>query len=1811
MSQDSIATTDMLQWSFQVNVEFGGSFVNISSDWQDQKNALWQATSQLHSLQTILNRVFWDQQFPLTQLLNVSFDETKDIWSWTTPLPDTIDKCMHDIISEKARSQLEKTAVEAWDGSLTYQQVDGCSTDLAKNLRLLNDSDDQVIPILFEKSRWTIVAVLAVMKAGACFALLDPAQPEGRLRTIVQQTRAKLLVSSKAQVSLATRIADDATVVPVSKSKFTKIYHPYAEQLPRTSLPPVSPSKVMYIQFTSGSTGLPKGCMLSHSNFTSGAIPRAYTVGYRDTSRVLDFASYAFDVSIDSMLCTLACGGTLCTPSDERRMNDLSGAMRDMRVNWAGMTPSVVRTLDPDILPCLATLAVGGEGISASDAASWRQKTIVVNCYGPSECTVGATYNNTVGTKPYISMGKGTGCSVWVVDPEDHNRLVPPGAVGELLIEGPIVGYGYLNNPEKTQEVFIESPEFLTAGSGETPGRRGRLYKTGDLVRYDPEGNGEVVFVGRGDQQVKLRGQRIELAEIEFNILKHMPKDTRVAAEVIKPGGTGEPTLIAFAAEPRHTDAQQLDGDVFATFSNEFQKALQHMTKQISRDLPVYMVPSAYIPLWKMPLLVSWKTDRKRLREIGASITRQDLRKFSAAVSSPAGFKSDMALRLEKLWAKILGGDANFNTNDNFFSMGGDSLRAMKLVAAAREEGLTLSVPDIMLNPTLSAMASKTKATVADASTEVAAFSLLSNNWSKDDAQIETAKLCGTSFGFVEDVYPCTPLQEGLMALSAKFGDAYVAQRVVELPLSTAERLITAIETVLQSCPVLRTRIVNIPGHGLFQAVLKDGQLRRDHGTGLTEYLDLDRKEPMELGSALFRYGIVRKPQADIAHIVLTSHHAVYDGWSMPLILERVNTAFKGLEISRPLPFKNFIKYLYQQEAAQGQKYWQNQLEGAIPHQFPALPHKGYITRADSLLEHYVTVPQSVQTKSTVATIIRGAWALVSSLYLGHTDVVFGETLTGRSAPVAGIEEMEGPMITTVPIRTKLDLKQTVSKYLEAVHTQTVQQMPHEHFGLQNIRRVSKDAREVCELRTGLVLHPKEDPAPEGAMNVEESPANGFLPSDDAEAAREALKFNTYALMLVCTLDDNGFLVMASFDSDCISSPVMDRALKVLDRVVSAFLNNSEEQLASAVALEPQELDDAMHFRSKDIMDNETPQSQIESRDKSNYTDWEDIMTPTETTLRAILSQILGIAETDINRSDSFFELGGDSISAMKLVSEARTRGLKLTVAQVFQSQSLSELAASAGNEKEEKLINILGHVLGLPKSDIRSSDSFFELGGDSISAMRLVSECRAQGLEVTVSQIFQCRSISELASVSGDSSSEDAYAVHFAPFASLSDSQKYTLERIQPLLENLEWKIVDVYPTRPLQRVAVDGTVNLPRYSLRYELIKFDGPIDKARLSQSCQEVVSRNEVLRTVFVDLEGQSLGVVLESLNIDLQEISIPESTNRDTFIHSWINTDTEAPKPYGSSFVSFTLFTSPNEPSTLAFRISHAQYDEMCLPILFSQLSSLYSGIAIPDSAPFTRHINLVLQQSLPSSIPYWRDLLRSSHLSIFRPDILLTSRESTSIYAEFDISSRPKGITIGSLPTAAWAVVLARRLQTRDVLFGEVVTGRNLGVENADKVVGPSWQYAPFRARFAQSTTYLSLLRDVQEQHMASSAHEGMGLEEIVEHCTEWGDAEGGKGWWFDSVVHQAPRYWVQKMSFGATNGGEEVRAEFETVYPHKEPLREWKIQAFVQDEGRRLGIEIVTFEEWRGVGEEVLREIGDVLRDLTEGGDKRVFGDD
>ncbi|RYO92810.1 hypothetical protein DL764_008084 [Monosporascus ibericus] len=1725
-------------------------------------------------------------------------EQLEQIWDWNTPLPPTLKTCMHELVAQQAQKAPDRVAIHSWDGDFTYGDVDSLSDRLAAHLVSLGVGIGRNVPLCFEKSRWTAVAVLAVMKAGGTFALMDPSQPEGRLRTIVQQTGVNIVMTSKLQEDLGSRIAEGATRVTVSDDHVASYNSNISE------LPTVPSTTNLYIQFTSGSTGRPKGVLVTHENYTSGAVPRANIVGYRAHSRVLDFASYAFDVSIDCMLCTLSVGGCLCIPSDADRVNSLSRAIRNLKINMAHMTPSVARVLDADIVPSLEVLGLGGEAISAGDAAMWSKHTRVINAYGPSECTVGCAVNGAVGaesTKPQVSIGRGVGAALWIVDPADHNKLVPIGTVGELLVEGPIVGPGYLGEPDKTAAAFISDPKWLVAGSPRHEGRKGRLYKTGDLVRYDTDGT--VVFVGRGDQQVKLRGQRIELAEIEYHMRDRLPPGTRAVAEVIKPKkASREPSLVAFVAEKAGLVPES--ADLLGTPSPQLQDALGFMSKHLTEQLPIYMVPAAYIPLRIMPLLVSAKTDRKRLRELGSSLTRKEIAGFAAAASERREPTTPMEMVLAELWKQVLGADVDVGANDNFFVLGGDSLRAMRLVAAARNQQVALSVSDALSYPVLSEMALVARPETGKARVEISPFSFIDRRWSAESARADCAALCGIDPSVVEDVYPCTPLQEALVALSAKVSEAYVAQRVVELASETAARdLANAFRIASLDCPILRTRIVQVPGRGLMQVVVKDDfDCRSAPGKDLDGYLAADRSEHVQLGRPLVRYGLIKNEEVGgTAHFVLTMHHALYDGWSMPLVVERVNRAYHGLSTPRPAEFKHFIKYLCELNRVESETYWRERLRGATGEQFPPLPWSGYQQQADSLLEHYVHTSRPAA-GFTIATAIRGAWALLVSLYTSSNDVVFGETLTGRNAPITGVERIEGPMIATVPVRVVVDPDATVTEYLQEIHSQAVRGIPHEHFGLQHIRRLSPDAREACELRTGLVLHPSTDDGGEGASDKQ--PADGFVPAGDAEAAQEALKFNTYALMLVCSLDPDGFLIMASFDSKTVSSPQMERMLCQLGSLVQQFCRHPDARCGDLEVLAEQDVTEqsrlsqvgAKGLGGSGLVPEDVQVTGIWLGEPANAERLVPLGGVGELIIQCESELKMDLVENPSwpvrPRVGRLYRTGRlaryDSNGNLTFV-ERRTQ---VEVSQPGRPQKQVSLFSS----KQKKLRQAWSRIVGISEDEIGLNDSFFQLGGDSIAAMKLVSELRVEGLETTVAQIFKHRTLYDMATVIKETSAPEAgVKEEAAPFSLLetADVESFIKDEVQPLLTDQGVRIQDILPARPLQQVAVIGTTQLPRFSARYELFHLEGRTDTAQLLRSCQDLVARNEILRTVFIEVAGRCFGVVLKHLPVPIEQYEVEGDI--DSFAHKLCDVDVQTRMPLGSSFVKFMLVRGEGDRGCLVLRISHAQYDEICLVELVRQLADLYNGRASVDAVPFSSFVYHITRKSIPQSIPYWGELLRGSSLTVLRADRPLSSRLPADIARTIDISARLKDITIATFPTAAWALCLARRLSSRDVVFGEVVSGRNIDLPNADAVMGPTWQYVPVRIKFDEGWKGTDLLDYVQNQHIASAQHECMGLPEIVRECTDW--AEGTD--WFDSVVHQDV-YHVEQLKFG------DATCRLETVYPHYEPLREWKIQAFVK--GDSLTLEIVTFKDWIDVAKELLDDLVDIMTQLVRRPSELLF---
>ncbi|THC90350.1 hypothetical protein EYZ11_010192 [Aspergillus tanneri] len=327
--------------------------------------------------------------------------------------------------------------------------------------------------------------------------------------------------------------------------------------------------------FTSGSTGRPKGIILDHQALASSGMAFGSMVYLNQNTRAFQFASLAFDAAIMEILVTLMHGGCVCIPSEDERLNDVVGAIQRMSVSWTFLTPSIASIIEPSAVPSLEVLVCGGEKLSREVISKWANRVKLMNGYGPTETTIFAVVNREVYPNSDPScIGHGIPCTLtWVVDSENHDRLSPLGAVGELVLEGPALAREYLKNPQRTAEAFVEEPAWIKSFDHPLPSPR-RIFKTGDLVKYNPDGS--IVCIGRKDHQVKLHGQRMELGEIEHRL---------------------------------HEDPQLVDQDAMECVLPN----LVEIQKNLKTHLPIYMVPQTWAVLEKLPMLVSGKLDRKKI----------------------------------------------------------------------------------------------------------------------------------------------------------------------------------------------------------------------------------------------------------------------------------------------------------------------------------------------------------------------------------------------------------------------------------------------------------------------------------------------------------------------------------------------------------------------------------------------------------------------------------------------------------------------------------------------------------------------------------------------------------------------------------------------------------------------------------------------------------------------------------------------------------------------------------------------------------------------------------------------------------------------------------------------------------------------------------------------------------------------------------------------------------------------------------------------------------------------------------------------
>jgi amino acid adenylation domain-containing protein len=715
--------------------------VEIVAHFDEHTISSWQMQRILYQFDSILRQLndssTWEVDKTLNDIELISPQDRLLVREWNKYEPEAIEACVHEKFERLALSQPDAPAVHAWDLHLTYNQLREHAIPLAYHLVSLGVGPEVYVPICMDKSGCAIVCMLAVLLAGGAYVPLDPMAPLSRHQEMILDVTASLILCDPSYSAQYTGVVGN--ILPVDTHMITK--------LPQNSqsaykLRRATSKNAAYIIFTSGSTGRPKGVLMEHGSISTSSVAMRSALLMEPNSRVFQFASYTFDASVVEIWTTLTHGGCVCVPSEDSRIRDLANSMDTMNVTWSLLTPSVANLLDPSSVPSLEVLVCGGEAMSIENVHKWGDKLTLVNGYGPTESAVLAIANSNVSQqKDPSNIGRVlSSLHAWIADSEDHNSLAPVGCVGELLLEGPVLAREYINNSQKTSEVFVKNIPWAAAFDKEhreTCFRRSqsrRMYKTGDLVRYDDSGS--IIYIGRKDNQVKRRfpeanlqipskevsltdrlsvhGQRMELGEIEHSLDRD--PEIRHALVALPKLGNFKNRLVAVLSLTQivATGTTNTACEVIWEGPNAVMTRIgvSKARNRLSEILPAYMLPTSWITVDSLPLLPSGKLDRRAVAHWLENVDQQTYERIMDAdeEEDTATAVTNTAIVIQQIFARVLNLPiARVKLTHSFMSLGGDSISAMQVMALCRKENLSFSLSEVLRSKSIHQLASNAR----------------------------------------------------------------------------------------------------------------------------------------------------------------------------------------------------------------------------------------------------------------------------------------------------------------------------------------------------------------------------------------------------------------------------------------------------------------------------------------------------------------------------------------------------------------------------------------------------------------------------------------------------------------------------------------------------------------------------------------------------------------------------------------------------------------------------------------------------------------------------------------------------------------------------------------------------------------------------------------------------------------------------------------------------------------------------------------------------------------------------------------------
>ena len=630
-------------------------------------------------------------------------------------------------IDQLARQTPDQIAVACQNSLLSYWELNQASDALARYLSSLGVGAEAPVAVLLNRSPSWVMAMIGILKAGGVYLPIDPQYPESRIQFMLRDSECRFLLTENTFWELSTafdhlqrinlneifKLDDGITDDKGQRTEDRRqMFFPSSVICNLSSdlwpLPDVTPSQIAYMIYTSGSTGTPKGVMVPHRGPVNMAMDQIHRFGILGTDRLLQFASPGFDASLYEMYLAFFSGATLViAPPTEIQDPDRFLRYLDVQhVTLATLPPVYLGTLKRALPDCMRTVITAGEAAVASDAMYYGSRIQYINAYGPTETSVCAACHRVTANDSYpqgIPIGKPLcGISIFILDA--RLEPVPIGIPGEICISGIGLARGYHNRPELTEQVFAPHPFLKTDQEPET-----RLYRSGDIGKWLPDGN--ILFLGRRDEQVKIRGHRIELLEIALT-LRGQPgiRDAVVFVHpVLNPAGL---ELLAYYIPQSAVKSatMEVEAGPLACSDSVASTLSESVLKQaLSRQLPAYMVPSHIISVESFPLTANGKIDRQALpdpwQEIGSN-----------AVQVPPEGTTGILIHI---WRQVLGRD-HIELNDNFFALGGDSIKAIQVSARLHERHLHLQVADIYRFPSIGELVGLIQAASSDINAEPA-----------------------------------------------------------------------------------------------------------------------------------------------------------------------------------------------------------------------------------------------------------------------------------------------------------------------------------------------------------------------------------------------------------------------------------------------------------------------------------------------------------------------------------------------------------------------------------------------------------------------------------------------------------------------------------------------------------------------------------------------------------------------------------------------------------------------------------------------------------------------------------------------------------------------------------------------------------------------------------------------------------------------------------------------------------------------------------------------------------------------------------